>query len=451
MLFNSFEFILFFFIACALFSTIKNKRLLILALSLMFYAYWSPIYLSLILVSTVWDYKCGKLIFQTQNKSKKKSILFLSIFFNLGILGYFKYSSFFLETLYSFNLINTFDQINILLPIGISFYTFQTMSYSIDIYRGEIKPETNFLNFFLFVTYFPQLVAGPIERAKDMLPRLKNLDSRRLNIDSIAINRIFIGFIKKVVIADRLSVFVAGVYGAAGYSTVDGLLAMYFFSIQIYCDFSGYCDIAVGVSRVFGVDLMENFKSPYLAFSFKDFWSRWHISLSRWFRDYLYIPLGGSRVGRLKAIFNLLIVFMVSGLWHGASWNFVFWGALHGVVLCVERFIPPKKRFFNKVICFNLITVTWVFFRLEDFNSYLNLVNSLRSMPFSLGSYLPHGELILSLFFFALVFLCEYLKENKVNIYIPQLFRDPMVLSLACGLLLSCFYATTDQFIYFQF
>jgi alginate O-acetyltransferase complex protein AlgI len=315
---------------------------------------------------------------KTEIKSKRKAWLMLSLIVNLGALFLFKYLNFFADSTRAifeqFNIFYNSPAFNILLPVGISFYTFQTLSYTIDVYRGSMKAEKDYALFALYVSFFPQLVAGPIERATNLLPQLSKFNKFDYQRIASGLRLMLWGMLKKVVVADRLAIYVNQVYNNVDdYSGLPLLFATVFFAFQIYADFSGYSDIAIGGARVMGVDLMTNFKRPYLSRSIKEFWARWHISLSTWFRDYLYIPLGGNRVVKWRWYYNLFITFLISGLWHGANWTFVIWGALHGTYLIAEIFIKNKqftaeipfkvKHVFRVVVTFAFVLVSWVFFR----------------------------------------------------------------------------------------
>jgi alginate O-acetyltransferase complex protein AlgI len=337
MLFNSLQFVFFFPIVVAVyFATPQRFRwLFLLAASYYFYAAWKPEYLVLIFASTLVDYLCGLGMGRWSVQRVRKALLGLSIATNIGILFAFKYLSFFNESVRAaLNSVNVFygaPALDILLPVGISFYTFQSLSYSIDVYRGVTPPQRHFGIFALYVSFFPQLVAGPIERSYRLLPQFfehRGFDAARA---ASGLRLMLWGFFLKVVIADRLAVYVDAVYTEpSAYAASALLLATYFFAFQIFCDFAGYSSIAIGAAAVLGYDLMQNFRRPYFATSIREFWGRWHISLSTWFRDYVYIPLGGSRTTRLRWYGNLFAVFAISGLWHGAAWTFVIWGALHG-------------------------------------------------------------------------------------------------------------------------
>lgn len=359
---------------------------------------WKPEYILLILLSTIINYSIGLLMGQKEKKEERKKYLWLSLVANLGILFIFKYFNFFTESL-----IHIFDflgmdvwipRYNLLLPMGISFYTFQTLSYTIDVYRGTIKPEKHFGIFALYVTFFPQLVAGPIERSDRLLPQF--YQEHKFNYENVTngLKRMTWGFFKKIVIADRIAVMVNTVYNnPTNYQGLPLVIATLAFGVQIYCDFSGYSDIAIGAAKVMGFDLMENFKRPYFSKSISEFWRRWHISLSSWFRDYLYIPLGGNRVKVSRAYFNLFFTFLISGLWHGASWTFVLWGALHGIYLVLGKVLEPLKRklveltglrktptihkIFQILITNSLVMFSWILFRANTISDAFYIIKNL--------------------------------------------------------------------------
>jgi len=343
MLFNSLEFAVFMVVVYGLYLVLNHKwqnRMLLVA-SYIFYGAWNWRFLSLIFISTVLDYICGIKIYNSNSVKRKRFFLFLSVFGNLSILGFFKYFNFFVGDLTA--LINYFGfsfqthSLNIILPVGISFYTFQTMSYTIDIYRDKLRPTRRFFDFALFVAFFPQLVAGPIERARNLLPQI--LSPRTFSVDRFyeGCYLIFWGLFQKIVIADNLAKMVVPVFGDWQYESGKVLLALYAFAFQIFCDFAGYSNIARGLGRVMGFEIMVNFRLPYFATNPREFWRRWHISLSSWLRDYLYIPLGGSRKGAIFTCRNILITMLLGGLWHGAAWTFVFWGVYHSFLLVAHR------------------------------------------------------------------------------------------------------------------
>ena len=380
MLFNSTEFIFFFTIVFFSYWFLFSKsnqfqNILILFSSYLFYAWWDLRFLVLIIISSLTDFLAGIFIQKNKKNKQRKSILFISLFTNLGILFCFKYFNFFIDNflmvLKSFNISTNIEFIEIILPIGISFYTFQSLSYTIDVYNKKINATNNIIAFFAFVSFFPQLVAGPIERAKNLLPQFCKPRVFDYEFALSGCKLILIGLFKKMVIADSLSIVVDMIYAnPADYLGLPTLIATVFFAFQIYCDFSGYSDIAIGLARLLGFKLMLNFETPYFSKSLSEFWRRWHISLSSWFRDYIYIPLGGSRVSETKVSFNIMVTFLLSGLWHGANWTFILWGALHGFVVVIEKQILTvtnhlKNNFvidFMKIsLTFSFVCITWIF------------------------------------------------------------------------------------------
>ncbi len=397
-LFNSFEFAVFFGLVYCIYLMSNHhwqNRWLLIA-SYTFYGSWNWKFLSLIWASTIIDYYCGLKIFESQIQKRRRAYLLLSMCSNLGILGFFKYFNFFAESFEDFMhmigwQVDPFT-LNIVLPVGISFYTFQTMSYTIDIYRKEIKPTHQFWDFALFVTFFPQLVAGPIERAKNLLPQvLKNrvITWEKLNAGAWLI---FWGLFKKVFIADNLAKIVDSVFSAPNpTSGAEVLMAVYAFAFQIYGDFSGYSDIARGISKLLGFELMLNFKMPYFSRNIREFWRRWHISLSTWLKDYLYISMGGSRLSPLKTYRNLFLTMAIGGLWHGAAWTFVLWGMFHGLVLILHRLSAPLLVLISprtpaaqslwKAACifatFHLVCFSWLMFRSQTITQVGQMVYSI--------------------------------------------------------------------------
>ncbi len=397
MLFNSIHFIFFFPIVVALYFFISHKYrwILLLLASYYFYMAWRPEYIFLIIFSTLVDYFVAIKMSKLDDRRKRKQYLFLSLVANLGLLFVFKYFNFFSDSVRAFlNSINIFydsPSFELLLPVGISFYTFQTLSYTIDVYRGKRKPEKHLGIFAVYVSFFPQLVAGPIERSTSLLPQF--FEKHHFNFDRLVsgLSQVLWGFFKKIVIADNIANVVNLVYSnPENFQGVHFIIATILFAFQIYCDFSGYSDIAIGTSRIMGFDLMKNFNKPYFAKSISDFWSRWHISLSTWFRDYLYIPLGGNRVGKFRLYFNLMATFVISGLWHGANWTFVVWGFLHGFYLIAERIIgklikkinvykrlKPLFGFVNVLFIFVLVCFAWIFFRADSLADALYIITHL--------------------------------------------------------------------------
>jgi alginate O-acetyltransferase complex protein AlgI len=390
MLFNSFAFAIFLPLVLAGYYVLtkRGQNIWILLASLVFYGWWDPRFLLLLAVPTIIDYVCALKIKAADGPGVRKRYLAISLITNLTILGFFKYFNFFIDSasqiLEAFGRPHYQPLLYIILPVGISFYTFHEISYVVDVYRGELDPVKDFSVYLNYVLYFPQLVAGPIARAKQLLPQLK--EERRVNWRNIqeGLLLMLIGYFKKVGIADVLSPFVEIRFANPSLCAGSDLLfALYLFSIQIYCDFSGYTDIARGVSKLFGIELQLNFNHPYFAANITDFWRRWHISLSTWLRDYLYIPLGGNKKGVLKTYRNLMVTMLLGGLWHGASWTFVVWGGLHGLYLSVHKLMldrrsdPAKLKrhvwwkypmtFIKVILTFHLVALTWIFFRAGSF------------------------------------------------------------------------------------
>ena len=378
MLFNSLAFAVFLPVVCLLHWALPNKYrwALLLAASYYFYMSWNAAYIALILLTTAVSYGAALWIERLPARRGRRAVLIGALAVCLGVLFFFKYFNFFAGSVVglagAFGLRLHPVTLRVLLPVGISFYTFQTLSYVIDVYRGRIRAERHFGVYATFVSFFPQLVAGPIERTENLLPQLKA--ERRFDYDqaSYGLRLMAWGYFKKLAIADALAVYADKVYSAPGdYTGFALLLATGCFTVQIYCDFSGYSDIAIGAAKLLGIDLMTNFKSPYFSASIREFWSRWHISLSTWFRDYVYIPLGGSRVGKLRHAGNLLVTFLVSGLWHGANWTFVVWGGVHGLAQILENAVfgrrePPARgplRLLRTGLVFCFCAFAWVFFR----------------------------------------------------------------------------------------
>lgn len=404
MLFNSFSFLLFFPFVTILYFIIPQrfKNLWLLISSYYFYMSWNPKYAILIAISTVITYISGLLIGRSkENTIRKKLWVFLSMTSNLAILFFFKYFDFFIENLNRVFAIVGIEMVSpafdVILPVGISFYTFQALSYTMDVYRGDIYVEKNLLNYALFVSFFPQLVAGPIERSKNLLVQINRKHYFDYERAKAGLLLMLWGFFMKLVIADRVAVVVNTVYN--DYQTYQGItliIATLFFGVQIYCDFASYSVIAIGSAQVMGYKLMDNFKQPYFSKSIAEFWRRWHISLSTWFRDYLYIPLGGNRKGSLRKYFNVMLVFIVSGLWHGASWNFVIWGFLHGAFQVIGQITRPLKIFITDklginreagsyklgqiFITFCLANFAWVFFRASSFTEAKGIISGMISV-----------------------------------------------------------------------
>ena len=397
MSFISIEYIIFFITILLLYFILPQNRrwILLLIASYIFYSFSRVIYVLIIAFSTVIDYFVAKQIdrIPSDRKLSRQSLLFLSITANLGVLFIFKYFNFFSQNFYALNpLMNTSDgllQHSLMLPVGISFYTFQSMAYTIDVYRGNISVEKNLGIFATYVAFFPQLVAGPIERAGNLLPQFRQKYILEYSRIVTGLRLILWGVFKKVVIADQLSIYVNATYNQVeSYTGLPFIVATLFFTFQIYCDFSGYSDIAIGSAKILGFDLMDNFRQPYFSRSVREFWQRWHISLSTWFRDYLYIPLGGNRVSFIRNLLNLMIVFIISGLWHGANWTFIIWGTLHGIYIVVETIyskvqdsmqnkMPHIPGILQQVIVFIIISFTWIFFRANTPRESLYIVTNI--------------------------------------------------------------------------
>ena len=405
MTFTSLTFLLFFpfvFLLYWLRPQQKWQNSILVLASYFFYGWWDYRFCLLMLLSSLVDYFIGIAVHATDDRRIQRRYLILSLISNLGLLGYFKYYNFFSDSLVS--LLNQFGWsvhpviAEVILPVGISFYTFQTLSYTIDIYRGKLEPTRNLIDYLAFVSFFPQLVAGPIERATNLLPQFTVKREFSRSEASEGGRQILWGFFKKLVIADRMAVGVDAVYdNLADASGVSLLLATIFFAFQIYCDFSAYSDIAIGTAKMFRINLMRNFAYPYFSQSVTEFWRRWHISLSTWFRDYVFIPLGGSRCWAPRVCFNLMVTFVLSGLWHGADWKFIVWGAINGAALVVEKVlmvqrpksdvpggendIPAVSVFVRMGYTFIIICVGWIFFRAASVSSAWLILYKIASLP----------------------------------------------------------------------
>ncbi len=486
MLFNSIDFAVFLPVVFVLYWFVANKQLkfqnlLVVAASYYFYGSWDWRFLSLIFFSTLVDYLVGNKLNSEENLGKRKLLLWVSIVVNLGALGIFKYYDFFLE-----NFVQAFSffgyeigaqSLNIILPVGISFYTFQTLSYTIDVYKRNLKPTTDFIAFAAFVSFFPQLVAGPIERASNLLPQF--FKSRKFEYHKAVdgLRQILWGLFKKIVIADNCAEFANLIFNnSADYSGGALILGAIFFTFQIYGDFSGYSDIAIGTSRLFGFDLKRNFAFPYFSRDIAEFWRRWHISLSTWFRDYLYIPLGGSRGGTWGKIRNTFIIFIVSGFWHGANWTFIVWGFLNALyflplllakknrsnleIVAQGKWLPTPVDFFKMSFTFGLTVVAWVFFRAESLGHAQQILTDIFSFS---GTWLPRGAdfigtsihpfVLLSLL---VIFISMEWIGREGEYALEKTFlrwMRPLRLSLYCllSLIVLLFSGQENTFIYFQF
>ena len=459
MLFNSLHFFFFFVAAIAMYFTLptKHRWWWLLIASCYFYMAFIPSYILILFAVILIDYIAAIFIHRSQKKSAQKIFLLCSIIANVGILAFFKYTNFFSAQLNLLFHSSAFKGIEWVLPIGLSFHTFQAMSYTIEVYRGNYKPEKHLGIYTLYVLFYPQLVAGPIERPQNLLPQFKKFPT--VNYDDIksGLWMMATGLFKKVVIADRLSILVDGVFNNVGNATAfEMVIAVVFFSIQIYCDFSGYSSIALGCARVMGFKLMTNFNKPYLSVSVTEFWRRWHISLSSWFRDYVYIPMGGSRGNAFKAYFNLIVVFLISGFWHGANYTFMVWGFAHGILVALERF--AKSTFSNFVVpkwlgwlyTFIATSLIWIFFRSPDIATTQAIFNKI-----FVGRYeVLNSRFILSrqeMIFCGLLIIGLLLHEKiaNYNIILSKKYWVVLLLMIATIFLFGIF--NQKQFIYFQF
>lgn len=498
MQFNSFAFLLFFPVVLLVYFLVprKGRYLWLLLASYVFYMGWSVRYASLLALSTVLTY-AGSLVLTAMKdrpRAQRRLVLFAVLTANLGILAYYKYANFLLGTF--FRLLQVFSPaanppvLDIVLPVGISFFIFQALGYMIDVYRGNLEPERNLFRYALFVSFFPQLVAGPIERASNLMPQLRRVDSLELwdfkRIQAGCVHMLY-GFLMKMIIADRAAIAVNEVFAdPALWPPLAYAIAILLFTIQIYCDFGGYSAIAIGCAQVMGIRLMDNFRAPYLARSIRDFWGRWHISLSTWFMDYVYIPLGGNRKGRWKKYRNLLTVFAVSGLWHGAAWHFVFWGLCHAVFrIFGEISLPWRRRFWKKLGVsessrflavlstlgtFLLVAVAWLFFRAQSLSQALLMLRALPEAvrgPWTLSSLMSDGfllglrppEMVLLLVSIFLLFISDFLAVRGKR-FLPWFERQRLPLRIAFFLLGTVLLLVfgiygnaydASSFIYFQF
>ena len=491
MLFNSTEFMIFFPITLIFYWIFpkKYRYICLFIASYTFYMFWNPKYALLMGTSTVVTFLSGVLI---EKLKYKRTVVAFSFIINLAILIFFKYFDFLLQNInivlsaVNIQLIN--KPFDIILPVGISFYTFQALSYTIDVYRGEIKPEKNIIKYALFVSFFPQLVAGPIERSKNLLIQMENLEKiKRFDYDRITegLTLILFGYFQKMVIADRAAILVDTVFnGYYEYNSMSLILAAVFFAIQIYCDFGSYSLIAIGTAKVMGINLMDNFNTPYFSRSIKEFWGRWHISLSTWFRDYLYIPLGGNRCSNIRKSFNILVTFLVSGLWHGANFTFIAWGAIHGIFHIIEEQLKHiKEKYLNRfkiktnafsfalieiIITFIIVDLAWIFFRAATIHDAIHYIKRIFTRIdlwtlfdgtlYSLGlDIFEMNILIIALFILISFDLVKYIKKESIFEFLSKqnlYFRWFVMLFLIFYIIVYGKYGVgfdPKQFIYFQF
>lgn len=485
MLFNSFSFALFLPIVFFLYWFVAGKKVntqnaLLLLASYFFYACWDWRFLFLLVFSTLLDYSTAIKMFQSENKKWRKFWFWLSICINLGFLGFFKYYNFFVasfaEGLSNIGLRANFWTLQVILPVGISFYTFHGLSYVIDIYNKRIKPERNFIDYSVFVSFFPLLVAGPIERATHLLPQVKQKRTFDYTQAVDGLRQILWGLFKKIVIADNCAQAVNAIFDSPQeYYGGTLILGAFLFAIQIYCDFSGYSDIAIGTARLFGIDLLRNFAFPYFSRDIAEFWRRWHISLSTWFRDYLYIPLGGSRVGTLMKARNIFIIFIISGFWHGANWTFIIWGFLNALyilpsvlfktnrnhldIVSSGKHFPSIRELLAMMVTFGLTVFAWIFFRAKSVKYALEYIHKIFMDIFHhpggfvlISFWLPYMTILILIGIFMIIEWVgreqKYAIEN-IGLKWPAPLRFGFYYCVAFGILL--FAGKEQPFIYFQF
>jgi alginate O-acetyltransferase complex protein AlgI len=487
-LFNSIDFVIFFIVVVAIIPAIKYRKfqhVFLLVASYFFFYYSSNYLIVLLIISTVLDFYVGRAIWNTSDIVKKKILLIISLAGNLGLLGFFKYADFaILQFNYlgeQFNLANDIPFLNLALPIGISFYTFQTISYTVDIYRGKLRPSESFREFALFVAFFPQLVAGPIVRAADFLPQLREkIEVGRGHLKQIIIHNsnlklgitiMAFGFLKKMFFADHIATMVDSIFAnPMGLDSISIILGTIAFGIQIYADFSGYSDIAIGAALILGFKLPTNFNKPYFATSPSDFWNRWHISLSSWLRDYLYIPLGGSKKSHVRTYANIATVMFLGGLWHGASWNFVVWGMLHGTYLAIHRIILDKFPKFGNSTFFKsklgkilsiLITqyfifLAWIPFRVTNTDYMIYSIEKYLFFDFNFDGLIPFLFLYKTPLFLILLFISLHIISYKKNNLIEKIASYNLkywtvIITIVLFLIVFSFESNSEDFIYFRF
>ncbi|WP_108868372.1 MBOAT family O-acyltransferase [Aquimarina aquimarini] len=470
MFFNSIDFFIFLLIVlfcywCLVNKSIKLQNILVLVASYVFYGWWDYRFLSLIAISTTIDYFVGLRLYASRDRAIRKRWLWVSIVCNIGLLGFFKYYNFFVESwvemffAFGYTIKSTWT-LNVILPVGISFYTFQTLSYAIDIYKEKLKPTKDFIAFATFVSFFPQLVAGPIERASNLLPQF--LEQRKYTYHNVSsgVKLMIWGFFLKLVVADRAAIYVDAVYNNIdNHEGLSFIAATILFAFQIYGDFAGYSLIAIGTAKFFGFHLMTNFRRPYFSASVSEFWTRWHISLSTWFRDYLYIPLGGNRVVKIRWLFNLFITFLISGLWHGANWTFVIWGALNGIYLIIEVlwFKKDRKGIATIFLTFCLINFAWIFFRANSIDDALHMIKVIFTSPGRL--YIGSGDDIAASIYatlaIAILLFVEFKKEYFDTLFSISKSKYEMIriigYAIVVFMILYLGVFGKSQFIYFQF
>ena len=468
MLFNSIDFAIFLPVVFALFwifaRNLKLQTWVLLVSSYIFYGWWDWRFLSLLAFSSILDFYVGRVLYREKNNLRRKFFFMVSMAANLAFLGFFKYYNFFSESFANafsvFGLSIDAKRLNIILPVGISFYTFQSMSYAFDIYRRQLEPVKDIVPFLTFVAFFPHMVAGPIQRASFFLPQFLNPKKFSYDLASKGLKLMLFGFFMKVVVADRTALYVDAVYGNVDVHTGwSFFMATFFFAFQIYGDFAGYSLIAIGCALLFGFHMSPNFNRPYLSSSFREFWSRWHISLSTWFRDYLYIPLGGNKGTKFRTYINLFTTFIISGLWHGANWTFVVWGAIHGLFQIIERHfsmlrVPKIPKFFRILFVFTMTCLAWIFFRADTIQHALHISGSIISDQ---GNTLFIGDK--GIFAFSLFGILMFISIELVMEYFPKvsLLHHPLApvryatIVIMLILIISLGVFDGSQFIYFQF
>ena len=479
MLFNSISFAIFLPIVFAAYwlanKSLRAQNLLLLVSSCYFYGSWDYRFLFLLLFSISLDYFTGIKMAEAGNSVMKKFWFWLSISVNLGFLGLFKYYNFFQQSfadfLSVFGIKTNFWTIQVILPVGISFYTFHGLSYVIDIYKGRIKPERNFINYSVFVSFFPLLVAGPIERATHLLPQIQQPRQFDYAKAVNGMRQILWGLFKKMVIADNCAEFANQIFNhSAGYSGSTLVLGALFFTFQIYCDFSGYSDIAIGTAKLFGIDLLRNFAFPYFSRDIAEFWRRWHISLSSWFRDYLYIPLGGSRGGTWMKVRNTFIIFLVSGFWHGANWTFLVWGLLNAIyimpsilystnrvnldIVAQGKMLPTYREVMYMTLTFALTVFAWIFFRANNIHHAFSYVSGIFSSSFfNIPQISPEAFGFLGLAILFMIVEWFGREQQFALAHIDRVFPKKIRWAVYFGLIVSIFYLSGKEqaFIYFQF
>ena len=486
MLFNSIDFAIFFPLVFLLYWFVAQKNLklqnaLIVVASYVFYGWWDWRFLSLILFSTIIDYVVGQKLRDEEKETKRKALLWISIIVNLGFLGFFKYYNFFLENFVSafslFGMQINANSLNIILPVGISFYTFQTLSYTIDVYKKKLEPTQDFIAFSAFVCFFPQLVAGPIERATNLLPQFYKKRTFQYYKATDGMRQILWGLFKKIVIADNCAEFANQIFSnSADMNGSTLVLGAIFFTFQIYGDFSGYSDIAIGTSRLFGFDLKQNFSTPYFSRDIAEFWRRWHISLSTWFRDYLYIPLGGSRGGTWMKVRNTFAIFLVSGFWHGSNWTFIIWGMLNALyflplllssnnrknldTVAKDDLLPSFQELINMLITFALTVFAWIFFRADNLMHAFSYIAEIFSASLFV---LPKGSDFIGttlhpfiiLILISIFIIIEWFgREGQYGIaHLGIRWKRPLRYAMYYAIIIAIFWfgGKEQQFIYFQF